>query len=146
MTVDITIHIPALDHLAQVLEGRDLAVLTDNFHRELDERLDALARNHVEAAVKPVEAPVSATEPAPTIEPLAPAAPVPDPAPATTAAPQPTVSMADIRNACAALRDAGKLPAVQELLKEHGVRNLSALKPEQLDGFADGLRKLGAKV
>lgn len=140
MTVDITIHIPALDHLAQVLEGRDLAVLVDNFRQELDERLEALARNRVEAAVKPAEAPVSAPEPAPTNEPSAPAAPAPDPAPA------PAVSMADIRNACAALRDAGKLPAVQELLKEHGVRNLSALKPEQLDGFADGLRKLGAKV
>ena len=138
MTVDITIHIPALDHLAQVLEGRDLAVLVDNFHRELDERLEALARNRVAEATKPepavklYEAPVSAPEPAPTVEPPVPVNPEPDPAPA------PTVSMADIRNACAALRDAGKLPAVQELLKEHGVRNLSALKPEQLDAFAVG--------
>lgn len=144
MTVDITINIPALDHLAQVLEGRDLAVLVDNFHRELDERLDAMARNRVEAAteaaVKPAEAPVSTPEPAPTVEPPVPVNPEPDPAPV------PTVSMADIRNACAALRDAGKLPDVQTLLKEHGVRNLSALKPEQLNGFADGLRKLGARL
>lgn len=142
MTIDITLNIPSLDHLAQVLEGRDLAVLVDNFHRELDERLDAMARNRVaEAAVEAVEAPVSAPEPAQTVEPPTPAAPAPDPVPAA-----PAVSMTDIRNACAALRDAGKLPAVQALLKEHGVRNLSALKPEQLDGFADGLRKLGAKV
>ena len=142
MTMEITIHIPALDHLAQVLEGRDLAVLVDNFHRELDERLDAMARNRVaEAAVEAVEAPVSAPEPAPTVEPPTPAAPEPDPVPAA-----PAVSMTDIRNACAALRDAGKLPAVQELLKAHDVRNLSALKPEQIDSFADGLRKLGAKI
>lgn len=142
MTMEITIHIPALDHLAQVLDGRDLAVLVDNFHRELDERLDAMARNRVaEAAVEAVEAPVSAPEPAPTVEPPTPVAPEPDPVPAA-----PAVSMTDIRNACAALRDAGKLPAVQELLKAHDVRNLSALKPVQIDSFADGLRKLGAKI
>ena len=54
--------------------------------------------------------------------------------------------MAAIRNACAALRDAGKLPAVQALLKETGAKNLSSLKPEQLPAFAAGLRELGAKL
>lgn len=151
MTIDITVNIPALDHLAQVLEGRDLAVLVDNFRQELDERLDALARNRVEAAVtepavKPSVAPVSAPEPASANVPTEPAAPAPDPAPAATISPEPSVSLAEIRNACAALRDAGKLADVQALLKAHEVKNLSALKPDQLPAFADGLRKLGAKL
>ena len=152
MTIDITIHIPALDHMAQVLEGRDLAVLVGNFHKELDERLEALSRNRVDAATtaasaeKPVNAPVSAPEPAPSIEPSAPSEPAPGPAPAATAEPEPTVILSDIRNACAALRDAGKLPAVQALLKETGAKNLSSLKPEQLPAFAAGLRELGANL
>lgn len=152
MTIEITVNIPALDHFAQVLEGRDLAVLVDNFRQELNERLDQLAQHRVEAATtaasaeKPIKAPVSAPEPAPSIEPSAPAAPAPGPAPAATAEPEPPVNLADIRNACAALRDAGKLPAVQALLKETGAKNLSSLKPEQLPAFAAGLRELGAKL
>lgn len=152
MTIDITVHIPALDHFAQVLEGRDLAVLVDNFRQELDERLDRLAQHRVEAATaaappeKPIKAPVSAPEPEPAVEPSAPPAPAPGPAPAATAEPEPTVSLPDIRNACAALRDAGKLPAVQALLKETGAKNLSSLKPEQLPAFAAGLRELGARI
>ena len=94
------------------------------------------------SAEKPVKAPVSAPEPAPSIEPSAPS----EPAPAATAEPEPPVNLADIRNACAALRDAGKLPAVQALLKETGAKNLSSLKPEQLPAFAAGLRELGAKI
>lgn len=142
MTIDITVHIPALDHLAQVLEGRDLVALVDNFHKELDERLDKLARHRVEAATAAVE----------------PSKPEPDPTPALTQTPpqeapsaptepaQPTPDMGAIRNACAALRDAGKLPAVQALLKETGAKNLSSLKPEQLPAFAAGLRELGATL
>lgn len=174
MTMEITIHIPALDHLAQVLEGRDLAVLVDDFHRELDERLDAMARNRVaeaiqltheakvvpldDAAMDKLKSIEAAPEPAPASEAptgrerasaTSPSEPKVSPGVAA-AAPcgptEPTVSMTDIRNACAALRDAGKLPAVQELLKAHDVRNLSALKPEQIDSFADGLRNLGARL
>lgn len=139
MTIEITVNIPALDHFAQVLEGRDLAVLVDNFHRELNERLDQLAQHRVEAATatvvpfKPEPEPTPAPAPEPVQEaPSAPSEPVPD--------------MAAIRNACAALRDAGKLPAVQALLKETGAKNLSSLKPEQLPAFAAGLRELGAKL
>lgn len=152
MTIEITVNIPALDHFAQVLEGRDLAVLVDNFHRGMEERLDRLAQHRVEAATaaasaeKPIKAPVSAPEPAPSIEPSDPAAPAPGPAPAATAEPEPPINLADIRNACAALRDAGKLPAVQALLKETGAKNLSSLKPEQLPAFTAGLRELGARI
>lgn len=139
MTIEITVNIPALDHFAQVLEGRDLAVLVDNFHRELEERLDQLAQHRVEAATAAVE-PVK-TEPEPT------PAPAPEPVQETPSAPsEPVPDMATIRNACAALRDAGKLPAVQALLKETGAKNLSSLKPEQLPAFAAGLRELGAKL
>lgn len=139
MTIEITVNIPALDHFAQVLEGRDLAVLVDNFHRELNERLDQLAQHRVEAATTAV-APVK-PEPEPT------PAPDPEPAQETPSAPsEPAPDMAAIRNACAALRDAGKLPAVQALLKETGAKNLSSLKPEQLPAFAAGLRELGAKL
>lgn len=163
MTIDITLNIPSLDHLAQVLEGRDLAVLVDNFHRELDERLDAMAQNRVEAATapapteKPAEASVSAPAPTPTDEPVKSAAKAPDTAPAArqdakpapAPAPKeegPKVDMAAIRKASAALRDAGKLLNIQDLLQKHGVKNLSSLKPDQLDSFAAGLRDLGAKI
>lgn len=139
MTIEITVNIPALDHFAQVLEGRDLAVLVDNFHRELEERLDQLAQHRVEAATatvvpfKPEPEPTPAPAPEPVQEaPSAPSEPVPD--------------MAAIRNACAALRDAGKLLNIQDLLQKHGVKNLSSLKPDQLDSFAAGLRDLGAKI
>ena len=141
MTIEITVNIPALDHFAQVLEGRDLAVLVDNFRQELNERLDQLAQHRVEAATVTVEPVKPEPEPTP--------APAPEPvqeAPSAPSEPEPPVNLADIRNACAALRDAGKLPAVQALLKETGAKNLSSLKPEQLPAFAAGLRELGAKL
>lgn len=138
MTIEITVNIPALDHFAQVLEGRDLAVLVDNFHREMEERLDQLARHRVETATTAVVPSKPEPEPAP--------APAPEPAQEAPTEPEPPVNLADIRNACAALRDAGKLPAVQALLKETGAKNLSSLKPEQLPAFAAGLRELGAKL
>lgn len=138
MTIEITVNIPALDHFAQVLEGRDLAVLVDNFHREMEERLDQLAQHRVEAATTAVVPSKPEPEPAP--------APAPEPAQEAPTEPEPPVNLADIRNACAALRDAGKLPAVQALLKETGAKNLSSLKPEQLPAFAAGLRELGATL
>lgn len=166
MTIEITVNIPALDHLAQVLEGRDLAVLVDNFRQELNERLDQLAQHRVEAATATVEPPKpehpattqpagrerdSATSPCePEVSPGVAAgrqqASTQPTHPAATAEPELPVNLADIRNACAALRDAGKLPAVQALLKETGAKNLSSLKPEQLPAFAAGLRELGAKL
>lgn len=170
MTIEITVNIPALDHFAQVLEGRDLAVLVDNFHRELNEHLDQLDQHRVEAATtavvpsKPEPEPTPAPAPEPVQEtPSAPSEPTgrerdsatsprePQVSPGVAAgrqqaSTQPTPDMAAIRNACAALRDAGKLPAVQALLKETGAKNLSSLKPEQLPAFAAGLRELGAKL
>lgn len=170
MTIEITVNIPALDHFAQVLEGRDLAVLVDNFRSELNERLDQLAQHRVEAATtavvpsKPEPEPAPAPAPGPVQEtPSAPTEPTgrerdsatsprePQVSPGVAAgrqqaSTQPTPDLAGIRNACAALRDAGKLPAVQALLKETGAKNLSSLKPEQLPAFAAGLRELGAKL
>lgn len=141
MTIELTINFPALDHFAQVLEGRDLAVLVDNFHRELNERLEAL-QPKAEAA----KAPAEPKEPEPVkpeaVEPEL----VPKPAQPEPEKPAEPVDMSEIRRACAALRDAGKLQDLQQLLKGHGAKNLSALKPNQLASFVEGLRELGAKL
>lgn len=136
MTIELTINFPALDHFAQVLEGRDLAVLVDEFRRELNERLEAL-QPKAEAA----KAPAEPKEPEP-VEPE----PAPEPAQPEPEKPAEPMGMSEIRRACAALRDAGKLQDLQQLLKGHGAKNLSALKPDQLASFVEGLRELGAKL
>lgn len=146
MNIELTIHFPALDHFAQVLEGRDLAALVDNFHRELNERLEAL-QPKAEAAKAPVEPePMEPKKPEPVEpEPKEPE-PVPDPVEPEPVPAFEAVGMSEIRRACAALRDAGKLQDLQQLLKGHGAKNLSALKPDQLASFVEGLRELGAKL
>lgn len=141
MNIELTINFPALDHFAQVLEGRDLAVLVDNFHRELNERLEAL-QPKAEAAKAPAEPKEPESVKPEAVEPE----PAPEPAQPEPEKPAEPVGMSEIRRACAALRDAGKLQDLQQLLKGHGAKNLSALKPDQLASFMEGLRELGAKL
>lgn len=141
MTIELTINFPALDHFAQVLEGRDLAVLVDNFHRELNERLEAL-----QPKAETAKAPAETKEPEPVKPEAVEPEPTPEPAQPEPEKPAEPAGMSEIRRACAALRDAGKLQDLQQLLKGHGAKNLSALKPDQLASFVEGLRELGAKL
>lgn len=141
MTIELTINFPALDHFAQVLEGRDLAVLVDNFHRELNERLEAL-----QPKAETAKAPAEPKEPEPVKPEAVEPEPTPEPARPEPEKPAEPVGMSEIRRACAALRDTGKLQDLQQLLKGHGAKNLSALKPDQLASFVEGLRELGAKL
>lgn len=66
-------------------------------------------------------------------QPTAPAAP-------TTA---PSYTIAQLQAACAPLADAGKLPALQQLISTFGVASLSELPPARYGEFANGLRALG---
>lgn len=60
----------------------------------------------------------------------------------------PAPTLDEIAAAGAALldADAAKMMPLLDLLKEYGVQAITQLKPEQLAGFADRLRGLGAKI
>ena len=57
-----------------------------------------------------------------------------------------TVTLADVQKAAAQMRDDGKLEAVKALFPEFGIRKLSDLSGDALQGFAERLRGMGAKV
>ena len=57
-----------------------------------------------------------------------------------------TVTLADVQKAAAQMRDDGKLEAVKALFPEFGIRKLSDLNGDALQGFAERLRGMGAKV
>ena len=80
---------------------------------------------------QPVQQPVQTAPVMP--QPTAPAAP-------TTA---PSYTIAQLQAACAPLADAGKLPALQQLISTFGVASLSELPPARYGEFANGLRALG---
>lgn len=56
------------------------------------------------------------------------------------------VTLADVQKAAAQMRDDGKLEAVKALFPDFGIRKLSDLKGDALQGFAARLREMGAKI
>ena len=64
-------------------------------------------------------------------------------APPNTPAP---VTLDAVQRAAAQLRDAGKLNQVTGMFGEFGIKKLSDLKGDALQGFAERLRQLGAKL
>ena len=118
--------------------------------------LSILANENAAVAVQPAAAPMAAptpvqTAPAPVFPQPAPvqySAPVqtaPAAQPVQTAAPTaaPAYTIAQLQAACAPLADAGKLPALQQLISTFGVASLSELPPARYGEFANGLRSLG---
>lgn len=98
------------------------------------------------AATKPA-APVAAAPAQPAIPTAsAPAAPVAPAAPAAPAAQKTNITLNDIKRAGQLLMDAGKMNELLALLRTFGVEALPALKPEQYEAVAAGLRGLGAKI
>ena len=83
------------------------------------------------------KAPQEPPKPQPTEKPTALAAP----APATTA-----VTLDAVQRAAAQMRDDGKLKAVTDMFPEFGIKKLSDLKGDALQGFAARLREMGATL
>ena len=166
----LTIEIPALDRLCGILEQRDRG----NVLRELQDEIVALlkeaatgnpsgaarhlplegeARGNKEqgAQAAPPPADIAKGETAP--EPRKPAQEPTSSVMAKAAPPSPEgeglgkpVTLADVQKAAAQMRDEGKLEAVKALFPDFGIRKLSDLKGDALQGFADRLRDMGARI
>ena len=151
----LTIEIPALDRLCDILEERQRGTIIKDLKDEIVARLKEAAEGGApkpkfeevqagedhpwkgETAPEPREA---AQEP-PKSEPTN--APVETAAPTTPATP---VTLEAIQLAAAQMRDQGKLKAVTDLFPEFGIKKLSDLKGDKLQAFGERLRAMGAKV
>ena len=142
--LSMTIDIPALDRLCDWLESRDKVGVAEAIEREIVAKLKEAAGNGtLEKAVdrpnapEPRKAPQDPPKTQPTEKPTAPEAPAPDTKP---------VTLDEVQRAAAQMRDDGKLKAVTDMFPEFGIKKLSDLKGDALQGFADRLRGLGAKI
>ena len=167
----ITIEIPALDRLCDWLEGLDRARLLGELKDEILDRLKEAAEGGAprpkfeEAQPAPQETPKPKTPKpdAPKPETMKPAGRPerPEGAEGASAAKQDApetrgqangaargaiVTLADVQKAAAQMRDDGKLDAVKALFPEFGIRKLSDLKGDALQGFAARLREMGATI
>ena len=153
MNMTLTIEIPALDRLCGLLEAREQGTGNreqgtgnrEHVSFSLSDLREAISRDdpakpEPTTAPEAVEAPREAEKPEATNAPEKPEAPAP--APAT----EPTVTLNAVQKAAAQLRDEGKLEAVKGLFPEFGIRKLSDLTGDALQGFADRLRGMGAKI
>ena len=81
----------------------------------------------------PLEPPVAASAPT---TPVAPAAP----------APAKNYTLAELSLAASALIEQGKMKELMALINSFGVVSLNVLPPEHFPAFAEGIKKLGAKL
>ena len=146
----LTIEIPALDRLCDILEERQRGTIIKDLKDEIVSRLKEAAEG---GAPKPEfeEAPpadIAKGETAPEPREAAQEPPKSEPtnAPVETAAPAPPVTLEAIQLAAAQMRDQGKLKAVTDLFPEFGIKKLSDLKGEKLQAFGERLRAMGARV
>ena len=153
----LTIEIPALDRLCDILEERHRGTIIKDLKDEIVARLKEAAEG---GAPKPEFEEVTPAEDHPwkgeattAPEPRKPAQepPKPEPtnAPVETAAPTTPatpVTLEAIQLAAAQMRDQGKLKAVTDLFPEFGIKKLSDLKGEKLQAFGERLRAMGARV
>ena len=164
MSLTVTVEFPALDRLCAWLEGREKAELLDAIETEIIAKIAEAARSGVP---KPEFKEVEPADDHPWKDEAKgtggtkgtgnreqgtgnreqgtgnreqgtgkeAAAPEPE---------QPsTVTLADVQQACARLRDAGKMNEVKALFPEFGIKKLSDLKSaERLAAFAARLKKL----
>lgn len=153
----LTIEIPALDRLCDILEERQRGTIIKDLKDEIVARLKEAAEG---GAPKPEFEEVPAgedhpwkdeatTAPEPREAAQEPPKPEPTNAPGETAAPTTPatpVTLEAIQLAAAQMRDQGKLKAVTDLFPEFGIKKLSDLKGEKLQAFGERLRAMGAKV
>ena len=139
----ITIEIPALDRLCAILEQRDRGNILGELQTEITRQLAEAAKDgSLEKAAK--AAPEKAPETVKTTETSSVTADAVPPSPTGEGK---GVTLADVQQACAALRDAGKMAEVKGLFPEFGIKKLSDLTtPEQLAAFAGKLRSMGATI
>lgn len=149
----LTIEIPALDRLCDILEERQRGTIIKDLKDEIVARLKEAAEGGApkpecegappadiakgETAPEPREAAQEPPKPEPTN------APVETAAPTTPATP---VTLEAIQLAAAQMRDQGKLKAVTDLFPEFGIKKLSDLKGDKLQAFGERLRAMGARV
>ena len=147
----LTIEIPALDRLCDILEERQRGTIIKDLKDEIVSRLKEAAEG---GAPKPEFEEVAPAEDHPwkgeakaqneaTSSVTADAAP---PSPEGKAQEAEPVTLEAIQLAAAQMRDQGKLKAVTDLFPEFGIKKLSDLKGEKLQAFGERLRAMGAKV
>lgn len=139
MSITMTIEIPALDRLCGWLENREKADMADAIEAKIVAKLKEAAES---GAPKPEFKEVAPDDDHPWKKEAKAEKPV---------APEPekpaSVAFADIQQACARLRDAGKMNEVKGLFPEFGIKKLSDLKgADQLAAFAERLKKLEGKA
>lgn len=83
----------------------------------------------------PLEPPVAASAPT---TPVAPAIPV--------QTPEKTYTLSELSLAASALIEQGKMKELMALINSFGVVSLNVLPPEHFPAFAEGIKKLGAKL
>ena len=153
----LTIEIPALDRLCDILEERQRGTIIKELKDDIVSRLKAAAEGGVPKPefeeVKPAEdhpwKEEATTAPEPREAAQEPPKPEPTNAPVETAAPTTPatpVTLEGIQLAAAQMRDQGKLKAVTDLFPEFGIKKLSDLKGEKLQDFGERLRAMGARV
>lgn len=143
----LTIDIPALDRLCDILEERQRVGIIEELKDEICKQLREAAES---GAPRPGFREVAPGEDHPWKDEAAQNAQEgpkePTNAPVETAAPAPPVTLEGIQLAAAQMRDQGKLKAVTDLFPEFGIKKLSDLKGDKLQAFGERLRAMGAKV
>ena len=149
----LTIEIPALDRLCVLLEGAERNGIAQAIEDEIVQKLEEAVKSGVPRPkfeeVPPADIAKSETAPEPRKAAQEPPKPEPTEKPTAPAAPEPAakpVTLADVQKAAAQMRDDGKLEAVKALFPEFGIRKLSDLKGDALQGFAARLREMGATI
>lgn len=144
MSITVTIDIPALDRLCGWLESRERAGIVQQIEDEIVGKLKEAAQGGVP---KPEfkEVPTPDDLPWKDEAKAEPTAPAPEAAPPVEARGA-VVTLDQVQRAAAQLRDQGKLGQVTGMFGEFGIKKLSDLTGDALQGFAERLRALGAKL
>lgn len=155
MSLIMTVEIPALDRLCDILEERQRVGIIEELKNEICKQLREAAESGAprpgfrevapgedhpwkdEAAQNAQEGPKEPPKAEPTEKPTAPVEATHE---------TKSVTLADVQKAAAQMRDDGKLEAVKALFPGFGIRKLSDLKGDALQGFAAKLREMGAKI
>lgn len=141
----LTIEIPALDRLCDILEERQRGTIIKGLKDEIVARLKEAAEG---GAPKPKFEEVTPAEDHPWKDEAkaqneATSSVTADAAPPSPEGKAQVATLADVQQACARLRDAGKMAEVKGLFPEFGIKKLSDLKgQDQLAAFAERLKKL----
>ena len=152
MSLIMTVEIPALDRLCDILEERQRVGIIEELKNEICKQLREAAESGAprpgfrevapgEDEAKAASEPREAAQEPPKAEPTN----APDETAAPTT-PAPPVTLEGIQLAAAQMRDQGKLKAVTDLFPEFGIKKLSDLKGDKLQAFGERLRAMGVRV